>query len=740
MKLKTEIITKDIIIIGAGMGGLTCAIQAARLGIKVALITDRSFLGGNASPEIRITVSGADGSSQYHFYNRESGIIEEIRLENLHKNPSGNPYIWHSVLFDFINQEDNINVYFDTYIDEVELHDNNIISVSGSQSGSETRYLFKGQYFVDDTGDGTIGYLSNCNYSFGREAKETYNEKIAPDEKDNVTLLSTLSFYTKDTKRKVKFHLPKFASNMALNEIEKYREIPERVEGDSRWENYRMQWFYELGYEKDPIKDNQEITLEHRELIYSIFDVIKNSKRYDSETYDFEYISPVIGKRESRRLNGLYTIDENDLVNQTEFYDSIGFGGWSIDLHSNEGIFSKDLINRHYLLDGIYSIPLRSCISKEVNNLCFASRCLSASHVAHGSLRVMATLAVIGQAVGCTIANTINNKTDLLTVLNNGIRDVQNLLIENDQSIIGIKEENSLLKNAVIKASSTQLLNIYKEDLILNCDKNYQIIVPYDGLFDEINLTIFAEKETNISYKLYVQDKKENYHLDKMIFNKTIKVEKGKSLLPIELNVESKYEKVNIVIEKNKNIKLYCSNDNLNGLMLLEETENKMQTYYDSKTLKPLETFYKQVFASPTISLNKRDKIYQVKNIINGYDRNYGLPNLWISEQEDKAFIVIKLEEIIEFSKIKLVFDSSLNFIYDNLEIFHSKNVIDTIVKDYDVEILKDNQIQEIINIRDNYQRINFLKGNFNCNEIRIKFISTNGSSRFSLYSLNLYK
>ena len=95
----------DLCIIGGGMSGLSCAIAAARHGIKVALIHDRPVLGGNASSEIRMWISGCRGKD-----NREGGIIEEIMLENYYQNPSLKYSLWDSVLYEKAMAEENLTL------------------------------------------------------------------------------------------------------------------------------------------------------------------------------------------------------------------------------------------------------------------------------------------------------------------------------------------------------------------------------------------------------------------------------------------------------------------------------------------------------------------------------------------------------------------------------------------------------------------------------------------------------
>ena len=93
-------IQTDLCVVGGGLAGMCAAIAAARAGIRVVLMQERPVLGGNASSEIRMWVCGAHGSG-----NRETGILEEIMLENLRRNPTKNIYIWQMVLNEFVERE-----------------------------------------------------------------------------------------------------------------------------------------------------------------------------------------------------------------------------------------------------------------------------------------------------------------------------------------------------------------------------------------------------------------------------------------------------------------------------------------------------------------------------------------------------------------------------------------------------------------------------------------------------------
>src|ERR1019366_5747988 len=109
--LKRDVLKPDFCVVGGGMAGVCAAITAARSGLKVVLVQDRPILGGNASSEVRLWALGANchmGSNNR--YAREGGVINEIVLENLWRNPEGNPLIFDTVILEKVANEKNITL------------------------------------------------------------------------------------------------------------------------------------------------------------------------------------------------------------------------------------------------------------------------------------------------------------------------------------------------------------------------------------------------------------------------------------------------------------------------------------------------------------------------------------------------------------------------------------------------------------------------------------------------------
>lgn len=746
MRFKKVLVENDFTIIGGGMSGICAAIQAARLGLTVSLINNRGFLGGNASPEIRVNISGGDGSSEFNFYARESGILEEIRLENLYRNPQGNPYLWHTVLLDLVLREKNITMYLNTNIDEIMTkEDGSLEWVSGSQIGTEKRFQFLSPYFLDDTGDGTIGYLAGAEYRMGRESREEFGERIAPKKADDHVLLSTLSFYSKNTNRKSPFQLPEFAESLPIEEALENRVIPDRIPGHSRYEAYRMRWFYEAGYGKDQIGEAEDIMQNQRELVYGIWNHIKNSGQYDSDTYDLEYISPVVGKRESRRLIGDYILTEDDIVSQKDFEDTIGHGGWSLDLHALEGFFSKDVMTRHHILNGVYSIPYRSCYSKDVSNLFIASRAMSATHVAFGSTRVMGTLAVLGQSVA--VAAYLCKKYDVNPrgIYDNHLEEFKQELIKNDQYIIGTvnKDPKDLAREAHITTSSHQKLNFTHKTHEKQLDEDVALIIPVDKKIGKIALCLKSEKDTTLSYTVYRPVKNQNYKPQEKLMHSSVTLEAGNDYewVDLAINAETSTGKIFIQIHKNDHVNLAMTQERVNGVFYLTmQTSEEYSTYVDVNTLENVNELWARQEELPCFKVNHED-IYSGWNINNGYARNHRLPNLWLSEKNNKQeWVSLKFNDMKEVKQLMLIFDSNLDSIYHNLEIYNDFNAFPQIVKSYKVLAKKDESYVEIASVSDNYQRKNMIEfPMISTDEIKIVFEQTNGSPRVGVYEIRAY-
>lgn len=435
----------DFVVVGGGLAGLTAAMAAARKGVKTALVHARSVLGGNASSEIRMHICGAD----HHMKRanaRETGIIEEIQLENKRRNPLNSYPIFDGVLFDLAMQCENLTLFMNTCMDQAEVEDGRIRSVSGYQQTTEKRFTFTAPLFLDATGDGTLAYLAGADYVVGRESRDTYHEPYAPEQADHCTMGSSLMFKARDMGESVPFVKPQFAHTYTEHDLRN------RVHKDIS-SGY---WWIELGGGKfDTIDDAEELREELLRVVYGMWDHIKNGGDHGAENFELEWVGMLPGKRESRRVLGDYVLCQRDCEGAARFEDAVAYGGWPMDVHVIEGFLNDSEDPTVFLhLKDVYTIPYRCFYSRNVDNLFIAGRIISASHMAFASARVMATCAVGGQAVGTAAYIALREGISPRGV-NAHIRELQQTLLRDDCYIPGIanEDERDLVRTAEICAS-----------------------------------------------------------------------------------------------------------------------------------------------------------------------------------------------------------------------------------------------------------------------------------------------
>ena len=169
--MRNQTHTVDLCVVGGGISGMIAAISAARHGIKVALVQDRPMLGGNASSEIRVPICGAQGAN-----NRETGILEEIMLENSFHNPLSNYSIWDGILYGKVRFEPNITLLLNCTCNDIEMDGDRIRAVRGWQLTTETWHRVEAELFADCSGDSILALLSGAEFRIGREARREFGE------------------------------------------------------------------------------------------------------------------------------------------------------------------------------------------------------------------------------------------------------------------------------------------------------------------------------------------------------------------------------------------------------------------------------------------------------------------------------------------------------------------------------------------------------------------------------------
>jgi hypothetical protein len=408
----------DFCVVGGGMSGVCAAVAAARNGARVVLMQDRPVLGGNASSEIRMWVCGAHGPN-----NRETGILEEIMLENFYRNPTANYSVWDSVVYEKAFCEPNLTLLLNCSCNSAEMEGDRIKSVRGWQGTAETWHTVEARLFADCSGDSILAPLTGAEVRVGREAADEFGEDIQPLVADRQTMGMSCLLQTRELDRPVPYIPPVWANKYLSDD-----DLPHRghsVAGNN-W------WWFELGGEDDSIHDTERLRDELLAVAFGVWDHIKNHGDHGAENWALEWVGFLPGKRESRRYVGDHILTQNDIRAEGKFADLVAYGGWSMDDHHPGGIRYEGPPTIFHPAPSPYGIPYRCLYSCNVSNLFCAGRNISTTHAALSSTRVMGTCAILGQAVGTAAALAVKHGLAPREVYEQQLSELQTLLMEDD--------------------------------------------------------------------------------------------------------------------------------------------------------------------------------------------------------------------------------------------------------------------------------------------------------------------
>lgn len=495
-ELRTETLSRDLVVIGGGLAGTCAAITAARAGLKVVLVQDRPVLGGNASSEVRLWILGATSHmGNNNRWAREGGLVDEILVENMARNPEGNPLLVDALLLEKAVAEPNLTLLLNTAVHEVLKtgpgapgDPDEIRAVRAFCSQNSTAYELHAPLFCDASGDGIVGFLAGAAFRMGAESREEFGEKFAPTQEYGELLGHSLYFYSKDTGRPVQFTAPAFALR-DITKIPRYRRFNTREYGCNLW------WI-EYGGRLDTVHDTEAIKWELWRVVYGVWDHIKNSGQFpEAANLTLEWVGMIPGKRESRRFEGDYLLRQQDIVEQRVHPDAVAFGGWSIDLHPADGVFSEKPGCNQWHAKGVYQIPYRCLYSRNIPNLFLAGRIISSTHVAFGSSRVMGTCACVGEAVGVAAALCARDRL-LPRALGAPERmpELQRELLRIGHYIPGVtaRDERDLAPRATITATSAlRLTELRPDGPVLPLDEKRAMMLPV-GPGPMPRLTVFT--------------------------------------------------------------------------------------------------------------------------------------------------------------------------------------------------------------------------------------------------------
>jgi len=500
--MKKCIIETDVVVIGGGLAGFAAAVASARHGSKTMLVQDRPVLGGNASSEIRVTPHGA---GLHHQYATETGLMSEAALSErsqCHVEAMDNGWTnsqWDLALYDICKRTPNLTLQMNTSLIDVILDDGSrgstldpddaairtdagymerpalnpsrrIAEVECLVSNAETLLQIQSKQFIDCTGDGLCAHLSGCSWRWGSESTDEFNEIHAPTEPNALTMGSSLQFYCHDVGKPVPYKAPPWAKQ--LDDSDFFYGGTGRIPCNPRGGF----WWIEIGMPYHIIHDNETIREELTAWTLGIWDWMKNRDEVMREkcaNYVLDWVGQLPGKRESRRIMGKHLINENDLRLNRAYEDEIAYGGWFIDLHTPGGLLAENAepgaatgYDSHNIEAskghvGPYGLPLGILQSCDIDNLGLAGRDISASKAALGSIRVMQTCGLLGQAIGTAAAVAVRDGMDLCDLSAGQVSRVQDHLRRDGVFLPNVSSAviGDLVPQAELIASSEELLS-----------------------------------------------------------------------------------------------------------------------------------------------------------------------------------------------------------------------------------------------------------------------------------------
>jgi hypothetical protein len=379
----------DLVVVGGGYAGMGAALSAARMGLRVALLQDRPVLGGNGSSEVRVWAKGLIRRGNYP---RIGEIIEEI-CDHATKSPGSYEEFEDAKKEAIVRAEKNLDLFLNTHAFAVGRDGPRIASVSAIDTKTSRELRFAGKFFCDATGHATIGHLAGA---------ETVMEP-----KGRMGMSNMWAWAEADGPRA--FPATPWALPLTMDDFPYPR-------------NHHAEWFWESGFDKDPLADAEGIRDWNFRAAYGAWNAMKNGDGAAEHTNaELTWMAAIGGPRESRRILGDVVLTQDDVVMKREFPDGCVPSTWSIDLHYPKQEYAKKFPDNPFIsiakfddrVDRMYGypVPYRCFYSKDVENLFMAGRCISVTHEALGTVRVMKTCGMMGEVVGKAASLAVQHVT-----------------------------------------------------------------------------------------------------------------------------------------------------------------------------------------------------------------------------------------------------------------------------------------------------------------------------------------
>jgi len=381
----------DVVVVGGGPGGFSAAVAAAKRGARVLLVEKYGFLGGMATaglvnPFMSYKLRGERLTSSV--FNELIDIMErEGALDE--RQVVFDDEVMKLVLDDMMKRH-GVDLLLHSFFLAADVNKGRIERIH--TVGKSGVISVEGKVFVDSTGDGDLAAQAGATVEKGRP-------------QDGFSQPMTLCFRIGGVSGGLPAgELRKELTDIlieakAAGEVNQPREnvliFPTLISGAYHFNTTRI-------VKKDATDtfSMTEAELEGRRQVRELMALFKHRSPRFKQAYLLK-VAAQTGVRESRRVMAEYVLGETDVLAGRKFEDGISRSTYPIDIHNptGEGTVIKRVPEGDY-----YEIPYRCLVPGALDNLLVGSRCISSTHEAHSSLRVMPVVAGIGEAAGTAAA------------------------------------------------------------------------------------------------------------------------------------------------------------------------------------------------------------------------------------------------------------------------------------------------------------------------------------------------
>lgn len=390
----------DLIVVGGGLSGTCAAIASARDGLKTLLIEKYNCLGGTGTAGLVIPFMS------YHttINNEKVPLCGEIFTEIVSElEKMGATYAGWSESFNeeylklILNRlaiSSGVELLFNTTLSGVSISEGRINNITVTNVGGT--YDLYAKCYIDATGDANLAFLGGFPFNMGRESDGLCQPMTLSFRVGNVNI----ALFDKEHKKIQSDFKKKQTQGIISVPRESLLIFKTPTKGVLHFNSTRV-----CGLNPCNPRELTRAEIIAREQVFELFKFLKDYESFKDSSLISTAIQ--IGVRESRRIVGEYTLSVNEIKECKKFDDSVAKCSYDIDEHSPDGVGTS----HYYFKDGeYYEIPFGCCVPKGSKNLFVVGRCISVDHYAQASMRIMPTVATIGESVGKRIKNQIKEQ------------------------------------------------------------------------------------------------------------------------------------------------------------------------------------------------------------------------------------------------------------------------------------------------------------------------------------------